>query len=171
MTENQFNEIKQRLAKWRKKRHLTYENQIEGLAENVFKKVSEYFRAKDDLEKADALCNIAVFLFNSIDLDYESYHNFKMYTAFEDDFFYIYGKLGNVVRNKIYNGTNVLSAKVNSELISILDTYFRDDLKLDFYECMIKTIKEIESRTGAYDENLKKEIDVLEKDFWKRSKK
>lgn len=47
MTELQFNEIKEILAKYREIRHLTYENQREEFLGNVFEKVSEYFRANE----------------------------------------------------------------------------------------------------------------------------
>ncbi|EGI1268655.1 hypothetical protein IF515_001908, partial [Campylobacter jejuni] len=72
MTEMQFNEIKERLADWRSERSLTYENQREEFLGNVFEKVSEYFRAKDDLERVDALCDIVIFCFNSFNLDYKT---------------------------------------------------------------------------------------------------
>ncbi|EOE6439788.1 hypothetical protein ACKPI0_001731 [Campylobacter jejuni] len=49
MTQREFNLIKERLADWRSERGLTYENQREEFLGNVFEKVSEYFRAKDDL--------------------------------------------------------------------------------------------------------------------------
>ncbi|EOH7041581.1 hypothetical protein ACMC0D_001749, partial [Campylobacter jejuni] len=68
MTEIQFNEIKERLADWRSERSLTYENQQAEFLGNIFEKVSEYFRAKDDLERVKALCDIAVFCFNVNDV-------------------------------------------------------------------------------------------------------
>lgn len=58
MTQREFNLIKERLADWRSERGLTYENQREEFLGNVFEKVSEYFRAKDDLERVEALCVI-----------------------------------------------------------------------------------------------------------------
>ena len=42
MTEIQFNEIKERLSKWRKDRHLTYRKQRNGFLGNVYEEVSEY---------------------------------------------------------------------------------------------------------------------------------
>lgn len=44
---------------------------------NVFEKVSEYFRAKDDLERAEALCDIAVFFFNAFELKFGAFSNIK----------------------------------------------------------------------------------------------
>ncbi|HHY1327287.1 hypothetical protein [Campylobacter jejuni] len=55
MTYREFNLIKERLSKWREERHSTYENQQEAFLGNVFEKVSEYFRAKNDLEKIELL--------------------------------------------------------------------------------------------------------------------
>lgn len=72
MTEIQFNEIKERLDKWREERHLTYENQQAGFLGNVYEELSEYFRAKNDLERVDALCDIVIFCFNSFNLDYKT---------------------------------------------------------------------------------------------------
>lgn len=77
MTEIQFNEIKERLADWRSERGLTYENQREEFLGNVFEKVSEYFRAKDDLERVEALCDIAVFFFNAFELKFGAFSNIK----------------------------------------------------------------------------------------------
>lgn len=77
MTEIQFNEIKERLKQWRQERHLTYENQRKDFLGNVFEKASEYFRAKDDLERVEALCDIAVFCFNAFDIiDFDYYCEF-----------------------------------------------------------------------------------------------
>lgn len=158
MTEKQFNEIKERLAKWRKDRHLTYKNQQAGFLGNVFEEVSEYFRAKDNLERIDALCDIVIFSLNSFNIEYEE--------IYEDlDFCLL--------------PTNTLIANILTELRFASYFYLHNHLKksksyisemlaninllverlgFDFYKCMIQTIKEIESRTGYYDENLNKFI-------------
>ena len=73
MNNKQFNEIKSRLADWREERHLTYENQQKGFLGNIFEEVSEYFRAKDDYERIDALCDIAVFCINSYNVSFEHF--------------------------------------------------------------------------------------------------
>ncbi|QQV87827.1 hypothetical protein [Campylobacter phage CJLB-7] len=71
MNKKQFNEIKERLEKYRERKNLTYENQQEKFLGNVFEKVSEYFRAKDDLEKIDALCDIVIYCFKTFDIKYK----------------------------------------------------------------------------------------------------
>ena len=65
MTKEQFYEINQRLEKWRRQRHLTKEKQRLGYLGNTYEEVSEYYRAKDEYEKIDAIMDITVFTLNS----------------------------------------------------------------------------------------------------------
>ena len=73
MTKEQFYEINQRLEKWRRQRHLTKEKQRLGYLGNVYEEVSEYYRAKDEYEKIDAIMDITVFTLNSFYIDYDEY--------------------------------------------------------------------------------------------------
>lgn len=154
MTEEQFNEIKERLAKWREERHLTYENQQAGFLGNVFEEVSEYFRAKDDLERVDALCDIAVFCFNSFDIiDFDYYCEF----CSDNENIEIYN-LTDEISEVCYKVIKKLYVKTSMPRIISYCQYLCKNLGFDFYKCMLETIKEIESRTGYYDERLKKFI-------------
>ncbi|RTJ16153.1 hypothetical protein C3H85_02260 [Campylobacter jejuni] len=154
MTYREFNLIKERLSKWREERHSTYENQQEAFLGNVFEKVSEYFRAKNDLEKIDALCDIVIFCFNSFDLNYSFYieylteiKNPRIYNIIDAVSFYSFKKY----KNLAYNDTSIpLVISLCNNLVYCLG--------FDFYKCMLEKIKEIESRTGYYDESLKKFI-------------
>ncbi|ECK7658557.1 hypothetical protein FRQ66_07255 [Campylobacter jejuni] len=157
MTEIQFNEIKERLTQWRQERHLTYENQRKDFLGNVFEKVSEYFRAKNDLERVEALCDIAVFCFNAFDIiDFDYYCEF----------------CSNNENIEIYNLTDEISevcckvikklhVKTSIPRIISYCQYLCKNLGFDFYKCMLEKIKEIESRTGFYDERLKKFVDTI----------
>ncbi|EFS7927565.1 hypothetical protein HW053_001651 [Campylobacter jejuni] len=154
MTYREFNLIKERLTDWRNERGLTYENQQAGFLGNVFEEISEYFRAKDDLERVDALCDIAVFCFNAFDIiDFDYYCEF----------------CSNNENIEIYNLTDEISEvcckvikklQVKTSIPRIISycQYLCKNLGFDFYKCMLQTIKEIESRTGYYDENLNKFI-------------
>ncbi|EAH9477441.1 hypothetical protein EYI48_08760 [Campylobacter coli] len=155
MTELQFNEIKERLSKWREERRLTYENQQAGFLGNVFEEISEYFRAKDNLERVDALCDIVIFCFNSFDLEFKEI--VKIYDCdvtkisivdITDDLTYTTAKF---MRKDFKDFNNIYRLVYNCE-------HLCKNLGFDFYKCMLQTIKEIESRTGHYDENLKKFI-------------
>ncbi|EAI6132364.1 hypothetical protein FC681_07165 [Campylobacter jejuni] len=158
MTEIQFNEIKERLTQWRQERHLTYENQQAGFLGNVFEKVSEYFRAKNDLERVDALCDIVIFCFNSFNLDYKTLEKQNDYDVTKisiveitDDLTYTTAKF---MRKDFKDFNNIYRLVFNCE-------HLCKNLGFDFYKCMLEKIKEIESRTGFYDERLKKFVDTI----------
>lgn len=156
MTEIQFNEIKERLSKWREERHLTYENQQAGFLGNVFEEISEYFRAKNDLERVDALCDIAVFCFNVNDVKFSNYECYMKSDKVDCEFFDIVSKINSII---IYRA-NFEESPVKVFLDTLIALLHKkcERLKFDFYKCMLETIKEIESRTGYYDEKLKKFI-------------
>ncbi|QPX62855.1 hypothetical protein F207_055 [Campylobacter phage F207] len=153
MNKKQFNEIKERLADWRSERGLTYENQREEFLGNVFEKVSEYFRAKDDLERVEALCDIAVFCFNAFDIiDFDYYCEF----CSDNENIEIYNLTDEIsevcckVIKKLYVKTSI------PRIISYCQ-YLCKNLGFNFYKCMLEKIKEIESHYG-YDDELNKFI-------------
>lgn len=155
MTEREFNLIKERLTDWRNERGLTYENQQAGFLGNVFEEVSEYFRAKNDLEKIDALCDIVIFCFNSFDLEFKEMG--KIYDCdatkisivdITDDLTYTTAKF---MRKDFKDFNNIYRLVFNCK-------HLCENLGFNFYQCMLQTIKEIESRTGFYDDELNKFI-------------
>lgn len=158
MNKKQFNEIKERLEKYREK-NLTYENQQEKFLGNVFEKVSEYFRAKDDLEKIDALCDIVIFCFNSFDIEYEYdfYHNSGMRALIYLNSCLIDNKNSLALNNEVIYGISRISYnEIISYILSNIEKQV-SDLGFDFYKCMLEKIKEIESHYG-YDDELNKFI-------------
>ncbi|EAJ4656533.1 hypothetical protein CYA84_10195 [Campylobacter coli] len=160
MTELQFNEIKERLSKWCEERHLTYENQQAGFLGNVFEEISEYFRAKNDLEKIDALCDIAVIFFNAFDFKYRAVSSNMNYYTFSDVVIYnIYSLFGARTDNLyVVDNENAIHLENHLNLTMFAIEQLCNNLGFDFYKCMLETIKDIESRTGYYDENLNKFI-------------
>ncbi|MCV3428476.1 hypothetical protein L8W41_07015 [Campylobacter sp. IFREMER_LSEM_CL1904] len=171
MTREQFNEIKERLTKYREIRHLTYENQQARFLGNVLEEVSEYFRAKNDLERIDALCDIAVFCFNAFDFKYtkEIKLNKNYFSCIISDLAYLSKYLIDYLKEKedIYNldisnkekllkleGLEIRFKPFFQEHINNIINYIiyiSKDLGFDFYKCMIETIKEIESKNiGNY---------------------
>ncbi|EAI8168616.1 hypothetical protein CJY68_09355 [Campylobacter coli] len=155
MTELQFNEIKERLSKWREERRLTYENQQAGFLGNVFEEISEYFRAKDNLERVDALCDIVIFCFNSFDLEFKEIVKIYDFDATKisivditDDLTYTTAKF---MRKDFKNFNNIHRLVFNCK-------HLCNNLGFDFYKCMLETIKDIESRTGYYDKEKSKFI-------------
>lgn len=159
MTELQFNEIKERLAKYREIRHLTYENQRKDFLGNVFEKVSKYFRAKDDLERVEALCDIAAFFFNAFDFKYRAVSSNMNYYTFSDVVVYnIYSLFGARTDNLcVVDNENALYLENHLNLTMFEIEKLCNNLGFDFYKCMLEKIKEIESRYG-YDDELNKFI-------------
>lgn len=163
MTQDQFNEIKERLAKWREDRHLTYENQREEFLGNVFEKVSKYFRAKDNLERAVALSDIAILTINSFNSEYvlENIRGCDTYS-----FSYVLKNISSLSEDlekyfkeikEVYDLD--IPKKQKSEKIECIETEFNPifkkhlnnilnniiniykDFGFDFYKCMLQTIK------------------------------
>ncbi|EAH8797566.1 hypothetical protein EWU78_08005, partial [Campylobacter coli] len=164
MTEIQFNEIKERLTQWRQERHLTYENQQAGFLGNVFEKVSEYFRAKNDLEKIDAICDIVIYFFNAFDFKYIAVSsNMYCYTFSDVVVYNIYSLFGARTDNLcvVENENDFINLEKNLNLTMFEIEQLCKNLGFDFYKCMLEKIKEIESRTGFYDERLKKFVDTI----------
>ncbi|EGD3527784.1 hypothetical protein H6Y32_001614 [Campylobacter coli] len=157
MTEMQFNEIKERLAKWREKRRLTYENQQTGFLGNVYEELSEYFRAKDDLERVKALCDIAVFCFNVNDVKFSNYECYMKSDKVDFEIFDIASQINSIA---IYKANfEIDSVKVILDTLIALLHKKCESLKFDFYKCMLQTIKDIESRCGYYNITLKKFVE------------
>lgn len=145
MTREQTLSISQALTKWRYARHLTTDNQLLGYIPNMLEELTELYRAKDDYERVDALCDMLVFSFNS-------YPNI-IYTR--------------PILNK-------LNAPLEELILDAINSYARDkykpiwlfstivdgikELGYDPYKALQETIKEISSRTGYYDDTAKKFI-------------
>ena len=153
MTKEQFNEIKERLAKWREERKLTYENQRERFLGNSYEEVSEYFRANNSLERIDALCDIVILCFNAFNLNYTEMKIIR------------YDEPESISISDItYDLSFITSSFMNYNFKSpsniyrlILDCkYLSKNLGYNFYGCMLEAIKEIESRSGYYDPEIKK---------------
>ncbi|HEF3689594.1 TPA: hypothetical protein SAF90_001724 [Campylobacter jejuni] len=158
MTQKEFNLIKERLKDWKNKRDLSYENQREGFLSNAFGEVKEYFRAKNDLKKVEALCNIVVYCFHDFDIDCQK--------ALEIDGF---------------DTSKITIADIVCDLSSIVFEFHKNDipnyifihrlvfscfnlvnnLGFNFYKCMLETIKDVESHSWYYDESFNKFVEKI----------
>ncbi|ECP8719726.1 hypothetical protein FU454_09415 [Campylobacter jejuni] len=158
ITQREFNLIRERLTGWKNKRELIYENQREGFLSNAFGEVREYFRAKNDLKKVNALCKIVVYCFHDFYIDYQK--------ALEIDGF---------------DTSKITIADIVCDLSSIVVEFHRNDISdytfiyrlffdcfnlvnnlgFNFYKCMLETIKEIESHVWYYDESFNKFVEKI----------
>lgn len=145
MTKEQFYEINQRLEKWRRQRHLTKEKQRLGYLGNVYEEVSEYYRAKDEYENIDAIMDITVFTLNSFYIDYDEY--------IANDKSLVVTQIEQIIERINQNG--LINMDYEYILINELEL-LTTSYGFDFYNCMIETINEIDSRNGYYDPTINK---------------
>ena len=152
----EINVIRKALKEWRKERHLTRENQLSGLINNLLEEVNELKEAKDDYEKVDAYCDMAVFAFNVLDDNYEIAIDIAKPSR---------EYLGNATALEVTILGLSEDLKKNPDisdelLVNFIELLFSNIYYLGFnwFKAMIETIKEINSRTGKWDESKKKWI-------------
>ena len=74
LTRKEYDEIISSFEKWRDERRISISSQTKTYVGNILEEITEYERAKNELEKIDALCDMAVFHINSsTNLRYENY--------------------------------------------------------------------------------------------------
>lgn len=153
MTLEQEKHLQGLLWEWREERHLTFQDQIDGLVGNLCEEMAEYYRATNDDEKIDALCDMSVFALNSFCCDLKDAREYfeKKEKPIMDKFLFLRAF---VLIQEMGIGTHTL--------IKFLYLFIKEIesemsvMGYNFYECMLETIKEISSRTGHYDENIHK---------------
>lgn len=156
MTYEELKEIKQRLDKWREQRHLSYESQQKGFVPNILDELREYYLAKDDDERVAELCDVVIFCLNANELE-----EFNLNSKEMASFRHLMGSLASMISDN-FTG---LKLDFNGELVimniqGLIETCINIIKRMGYnpYECLKEKVKEIESRTGHYDESLGKFI-------------
>lgn len=162
MTLEQELELQNLLKQWRDERHLSIKSQRDGLMGNLCEEMAEYYRATNDDEKIDALCDIYVFCMNSLDGDLKVAIDDFDRTLISEIYITQRFKLRLVSEIEL----KLIELKAKDIIVDTFNLYLHifmrcvenEALKLgyDFYNCMLETIEEISSRTGHYDENIHK---------------
>lgn len=154
MTLEQEKNLQDLLKQWREERHLTVKSQRNELIGNLCEEMAEYYRATNDDERIDALCDIYVFCMNSFDADFK-YLKDVLETSV-DHRFYIVSYINDCLR--LVNNNSPVEKELNKYLhVLMLNVEIEaTEMGYNFYKCMLETIKEISSRTGHYDENIHK---------------
>ena len=147
-------EILNRLAKWRNERGLDkIEFDAEKQASFIFEEIGvEYLRAKNEHEKVDALCDTFVFSVNGLALIKGGISALtKRHTIVEFNSFSAYTIL--IDANELLDDTiTPRDATYILSSIASISASMIDSMGYDFEKCMEETLKEIESRTGAFNE-------------------
>ena len=140
-----------RLELWRKERQL---DKSQGFVFDLDKQVSflteeitEYLRAKDDYERIDALCDLTIFSMNAINGIDNDYND-----IFSDT--YCMQKQNYHICNIIDRIPYMFKCKQNGKysFVDIIEMckYMIDNMDYDYFKCINETLKEIESRKGAF---------------------
>ena len=166
-------EIYKGLAEWRAERDITAESQKEGYIINIIEEFGELASALRDYEKfsateqdttkkqkaeyeiIDALCDISVFTINvGADINcnekLESINTTTQTTRCNSSLSFLLSECGN------FDYYGKLSSYVCFNQILLSCAKLCEQYGFNFEIAMLETIKEISSRTGAYDENAKK---------------
>ena len=165
-------EIYKGLAEWRAERGITAESQKAGYIVNVMEELSELASALRDYEKfsvteqdtakkqkaeyeiIDALCDISVFTINvGADINCNEkieIINTSQTTRCNSSLSFLLSECGN------FDYYGKLSSYVCFNQILLSCAKLCEQYGFNFEIAMLETIKEISSRTGAYDENAKK---------------
>ena len=146
MTTIQTTDIVLQLEKWCNERHLDKETQRKGLVANLLEELSEFYRAKDEYEQVDALCDMIVFCINSLGRDVLSFMQ-----QVQSDTMIKEGTIISLV-DKLQESNHKLFIYM---IIKLADKQLKQ-LGYDTYKCLLETIKEISSRTGEFNSSINK---------------
>ena len=144
-----MNEIINRLEIWRKERGLDvsqgFEFDLNSQVSFLTEEITEYLRAKNTSNKIDALCDLTVFSLNGIN-------------GIDNDYSYLFYKK---LEKRSYSIANIIDSipymfrkgkVIKFSFVDIIEfsRWIIEDLGYDYFKAMNETLKEIESRKGAF---------------------
>ncbi len=143
-------ELAAKLTQWMNERSLDINGQRKGFVSNIQEEMIEYFSAKDNNQRIDALCDITVFCINAM-------KKYQKESIKEPEI--VANVIPSVTLGKQldYITQNKFSKDSLESMIDICYT-LATEMGYDFKVAMDETIKEISSRTGSFDESLNKWI-------------
>ena len=141
-------ELAAKLTQWMDERSLDINGQRKGFVSNIQEEMTEYFTAKDDNQRIDALCDITVFCINAM-------KKYQKESIKEPE------SVANIIPNVTLGKQldQITQNKFSKDsLESMIDICYTlaTEMGYDFKKAMDETIKEISSRTGSFDESLNK---------------
>ena len=144
----QFKDIVSKLEQWSIERKLDMDKQRSGIIGNLLEEITEFSRANNEIEKIDALSDILVFLINVMDKkDIDKYNTCTINIPYVNPLC----SLLHLINKYIIFHISIM--EMIKSVITIIEQH-----KYNAYLCLIETIKEISSRTGSWDDNIKKFI-------------
>ena len=143
-------EIAKKLSQWMNERNLDINGQRKGFVSNIQEEMIEYFTAKDDTGKIDALCDITVFCINAMKA-YDKEHIKEPKSVADVIPSVTLGKQLDHIKQSKFSKDSLES------MVDICYTLITE-MGYNFKVAMDETIKEISSRTGSFDESANKWI-------------
>ena len=146
-----MNEIINRLELWRKERVLDstqgFEFDLNNQVSFLTEEITEYLRAKNDNDKIDALCDLTVFSLNAINGIDNNYSDiFSSIYCMQPKNYHI----ANIIDRIPYIFKCNMNGKYSFIDIVEMCKYMIDNMGYDYFKCMNETLKEVESRKGAF---------------------
>lgn len=147
----EMNKIIKRLEIWRKVRGLDksqgFEFDLNNQVSFLTEEITEYLRAKNDNDKIDALCDLSVFSLNAINGIDNNYSDiFSSTYCMQPKNYHI----ANIIDRIPYIFKCNMNGKYSFIDIIEMCKYMIDNMDYDYFKCMNETLKEIESRKGAF---------------------
>ena len=147
MTIKQENFLEAKLNNWSDSRCIPFLEQKMGFIGNLLEKMSEYYKAKDDDVKIEALCDIYILCMTSLDDNVEIIRSCVKQ------------------RNSYLSFTNIIGNVLAESELDDFDCWGNNDetiykmmlcvekmaefISYNFYKCMLKRIKEIELKNST----------------------
>ena len=148
-----MNEIINRLEVWRKERGLDvsqgFSFDLNSQVSFLTEEITEYLRAKNDNDKIDALCDLTIFSLNAINgIDNNYSEIFSTTYCLQPKNYHI----ANIIDRIPYIFKCNNNGKYSFIDIIEMCKYMIDNTGYDYFKCMNETLKEIESRKGAFNQ-------------------
>ena len=149
-----MNWILDRLEIWRKERGLDitqgFKFELNTQCSFVFEEIGvEYLRAKNEYEKIDALCDTIVYQINGLSLVYRGLENLLAAIQKSENETYKFKASDLLVSTSVCLSGDI--DVLESFVINIIACKKEvENMYFDFNKCMEETLKEIESRKGAF---------------------
>lgn len=146
-----MNEIFKKLKQWREDRNIVQSAENDYKA-NMFEELSEYYRAKDDNERIDAICDMAIFTINHYELnnlDNDTSIGERKYKGiFTVRDVQILLSMPEILSDDIIISGDYIKDLPKKSLTRIFLACWKsaEIFGYDFEKCMLETIKEISSR-------------------------
>ena len=150
--EQNLKDISDRLEIWRKERGLDvsqgFEFDLNTQCSFLFEEIGvEYLRAKNNINKIDALCDVSIYAINGLSLLDKGIDFLLEYLDEEFEFKISFINILQDATDSLKTHSNPLGYFRN---IAMYSKIIIENMGYDYFKCMDETLKEVESGKGAF---------------------